>query len=191
VRDGVLDIHFFTDVNNAKVSAIVVKTQGQTQSPTLASEVMFAVNAGGPAYVGTDGTVYQADTGFSGGTTYTRAVAIAGTEDDVLYQSERYGNFAYAIPVPNGEYIVTLKFAEIYWTAPGKRVFDVEIEGLEVLPELDLVAQVGPATAYNATIPVIVTDGVLDIHFFTDVNNAKVSAIVVETQGHTPQAPAH
>jgi Malectin domain len=122
----------------------------------------------------------------SGGSTYTPSVAIAGTEDDVLYQSERFGNFAYTIPVPNGDYLVTLKFAEIYWTAAGRRLFDVLIEGREVLPDLDLVAKVGPVTAYDVAMPVRVTDGVLNIQFLSNIDNAKVSAIVVETSGQTP-----
>ena len=49
---------------------------------------------------------------FSGGSTYSRTTPISGTNDDVLYQSERYGNFAYNVPLPNGHYVVTLHFAE-------------------------------------------------------------------------------
>jgi hypothetical protein len=186
VTDGVLNIQFVSSINYAKVSAIVVETQEDTPPPPPDPEVIFAVNAGGATYVGNDGTVYQADTRFSGGQTYTRSVAIAGTEDDVLYQSERYGNFAYAVPVSTGDYVVTLKFAEIFWTAAGKRLFDVVIEGREVLGDLDLVAKVGPLTAYDVTVPVLVTDGVLNIQFVSSINYAKVSAIVVETQEDTP-----
>ena len=82
-------------------------------------EEMFAVNAGGSQYGGADGTVYDADPWFSGGNTYTTTAAIAGTTDDRLYQSERYGNFSYAIPVANGDYLVTLKFAETLLVAGG------------------------------------------------------------------------
>jgi hypothetical protein len=33
------------------------------------------------------------------------------------------------VPVANSDYVVTLKFAEIYFSAAGMRVFDVLIEG--------------------------------------------------------------
>ena len=116
---------------------------------------------------------------FSGGNTYSTTTAIAATEDDLLYQSERYGNFSYNIPVKNGEYEVTLKFAEIYWTTAGQRVFDVLIEGKTVISKLDLVAKVGSKAAYNVTVPVIVADGMLNISFQSVVDFAKISAITV------------
>ncbi len=142
-------------------------------------EEVFAVNAGGPAYIDTTGTIYQADNSFIGGKTSQETVAIAETEDDPLYQTERYGNFSYAIPVPNGDYMVTLRFAEIKWSTAGKRIFAVKIEGEELLSNIDLVAQVGPYSAYDVIVPVSVLDGVLDIEFQTEIDNAQVSAIVV------------
>ena len=65
--------------------------------------------------------------------TYSTGSAIANTVDDTLYQSERYWNASgggYRFDVPNGQYQVDLKFAEIYQTAAGRRVFDVVIEGV-------------------------------------------------------------
>jgi hypothetical protein len=169
VSDGTLNIGFHSVVNYAKVSAIVVEPV----------DVEFAVNAGGAQYVDGSGVVYQGDTRFSGGNTYTATAAIAGTNDDRVYQSERYGNFSYAIPVADGDYLVTLKFAEIYFTKAGQRVFDVTIEGDEVVTDLDLVAEVGPKVAYDQTFPVHVSDGTLNIGFHSVVDYAKVSAIVV------------
>jgi hypothetical protein len=145
-------------------------------------QVVFAVNAGGPGYTAGDGTVYQVDTQYSGGATFTTSASIAGTADDRLYQSERYGNFSYSIPVSNGAYVVTLKFAEIYWAEVGQRVFDVLIEGREVISNLDLIAQGGRYTAYDVAISVMVSDGVLNIVFRPVKHNAQVSAIIVERQ---------
>jgi hypothetical protein len=169
VADGVLNIAFQSVVNNAKVSAIKV----------VPREVIFAVNAGGPEYITATEEIYEADADFTGGGTYTTTAAIAGTEDDRLYQSERYGNFSYTMPVANGEYEVTLKFAEIYFTSVGQRVFNVLIEGKTVISKLDLVAQVGSKVAYDVVVPVTVADGVLNLAFQSVVNNAKVSALKV------------
>jgi hypothetical protein len=145
----------------------------------ISDSVFFAINAGGPEYVDTNGTVYMADTNFSGGKTYRTVKSIGGTQEETVYQSERYGDFSYDIPVPNGNYIVTLKFAEIYWRAADRRRFDVEIQGNEVVSNLDIFATVGQDSAIDVDVPVSVLDGVLKIDFFTDKDNAKVSGIKI------------
>src|SRR5208337_695952 len=76
------------------------------------SPISFAVHAGGGQYTDTAGVVYQADTDYAGGTIASTTAAITGTTDPTLYQSERYGNFSYNVPLANGNYTVTLKFAE-------------------------------------------------------------------------------
>jgi len=150
-----------------------------------ANQPVFAVNCGGPQYTDGSGIVYSADAHYVGGSIYSNAVAIEGTEDDVLYQTERFGSsFSYAVPLPNGTYQVTLQFAEIYayMSASGKRVFDVSIEGREVVSNLDLFAANGKYKAYNVTLPVTLTDGTLNIDFRADVGQAKVNAILVTKQ---------
>jgi hypothetical protein len=176
VSDGVLTISFQSVVESATVSAIVVEP----------ATVVFAVNAGGKQYVDANGTVYQADGRFSGGTTHTTSAAITGTKDPKLYQSERVGNFSYNIPVANGDYVVSLKFAEIDGTQVGQRVFNVLMEGVKVINNLDLAARVGANKAYNMTKTVHVSDGVLTIGFQPVVGNATVSAITVLQRGVTP-----
>jgi hypothetical protein len=149
--------------------------------PSPGGLVLAAVNAGGTQFTGADGTSYQSDALFSGGSTYRTTAAIAGTTDDALYQSERYGNFSYNVPVANGDYVVTLKFAEIYFSSPGRRTFDVFIEGAKVVSNLDVYAQAGRNAAYDVTVSVRVTDGMLNITFQSLIDSAKVSAIVVKT----------
>ena len=99
---------------------------------------VHAINAGGTAYTTTGGVAYSADQFFSGGKTFKTTAAIANTVDDALYQSERFGAFSYAMPVADGTYKVTLKFAENFFTAAGKRVFDVTAEGKLVIDNLDI-----------------------------------------------------
>ncbi len=96
VTDGTLNLNFITgSANNPKVSAIEV-----VPNPTLATRI----NAGGAEYVGS-GTRFSADTQFSGGAVFSnRSVDIDNTTDDELYRTERYGNFAYSLPVTNGSY---------------------------------------------------------------------------------------
>jgi bifunctional ADP-heptose synthase (sugar kinase/adenylyltransferase) len=62
-----------------------------------------------------------------------------------VYQSERAGTFTYTIPgmVAGSQHTVLLHFAEYYWTAAGKRVFNVTINGTKVLSNFDIYATAG------------------------------------------------
>jgi hypothetical protein len=144
----------------------------------------LAINSGGGMFTGADGTAYLADNYASGGNTYSTTDNISGTADDVLYRSERFGNFSYNIPVDNGSYDVQLKFAEVYFTASNKRVFDVRMEGNLVINDLDIHAKVGHDARYDETHTIDVTDGVLNIQLIGVKNNAKICAIDVKPSGN-------
>jgi beta-galactosidase len=101
---------------------------------------------------------------------------IAGTTNDELYRTYRKGTFAYRMPVANGAYRVTLKFA-----APGRTgVFNVNAERQRTITGLDVLAEAGPNTALDRTFVTTVTDGVLDLEFVPQVGDAVVSAISLE-----------
>ena len=155
------------------------KTLTVTQSGSPQGRVVFAVNSGGDEYVDKNGVVYQSDKYYLGGWSGSTAADISETGDVPLHQTERYGNFSYAIPLVNGKYQVTLKFNEFYWSAPGQRIFDVWLEGTQVLTNFDIFASVGKNRPYDVSFPVSVTDGQLDIDFRATVDYAKVSAITV------------
>ncbi|MGM0718691.1 MAG: malectin domain-containing carbohydrate-binding protein, partial [Halobacteriota archaeon] len=161
--------------------------------PADGGATSFAVNAGGDAYTATDGTEFQADTDFDGGTSFTTGESgtpsdpeISNTDDDELYYTERYGDFSYDTPLEDGEYEVTLHFAELYQGVAndggeGDRLFDVSIEGQQVLSEYDIYAEAGGEhAAITESFTAEVTDGELNVEFTTVEDNAKVSAIEVE-----------
>jgi hypothetical protein len=146
----------------------------------LEGTIVFATNCGGSAFTSGDGVIFTADSKFTSGNTYSVGNAIAGTTDQVLYRSERYGtNFSYNIPLPNGTYQIMLMFAEIYHTSANSRVFNVAIEDLPVITKLDIYAEVGSNTAYNELHLVTVTDDTLNISITGVKDNAKISAIKV------------
>jgi hypothetical protein len=155
---------------------VVITVNPANPAPTF---VPVRINAGGPAFTDSIGRVWAADKYFTGGTTFSMASAIAGTVDDALFQTERYGNFSYAIPVPNGTYTITLRFAELYWTSAGKRVFNVTVEGQPALTNLDIFALAGANAVLDRVVTATVADGTLNIGFITVADNAKVSAIEV------------
>ena len=157
-------------------------------------EIVYAINAGGNTYQSSaSGIEYLDDetTGWlSGGDPYSVTDAIGGTTDDTLYQTERYGDFGFAIPIDNASYDVVLKFAEIYQDNPGARVFDVEMEEERVIRNLDLIFRTDKYTAYDVVMPVEVIDGELNIDFITVTNNAKLSALEVREEGAGVKDPS-
>ncbi|MRH99183.1 carbohydrate-binding protein [Kriegella sp. EG-1] len=144
------------------------------------------INVGGSEITASNNT-YVADSYSTGGNLFNRSIAIENTSDDLLYQTERYGNFTYEIPIPiAGEYDIRLHFVELYFgvanTAGGEgsRVFNVSIEGNPVLTDYDMSTEVSPATALIKDFDnVSVTDGFATIQFSSVVENPKVSAIEI------------
>ncbi len=138
------------------------------------------INSGGPAL--TMGA-WIADQYFTGGETYAEYVPISGTMNDVMYQDERWGDFSYKVPVPNGKYLVRLHFVEIYWTSAGHRLFNVDIEnGQGILTNYDIWNEAGGGM--NAAVAeefkaINVTDGFMDINFVSISDNAKISGIEI------------
>ncbi|MEM7742684.1 MAG: malectin domain-containing carbohydrate-binding protein [Pseudomonadota bacterium] len=90
--------------------------------------------------------------------------------------------------VDNGDYQVRLYFAELFATASGQRIFDVEVEGDLVLDDYDIFADVGQNTAVLKSFNTTVIDGNLDVDFTTVVDNAKISAIEIIKLGSPGEA---
>ena len=166
---------------------------------------VICINAGGDDYTATDGRFFMADAYFTAATggTYSTTESIANTDDDPLFQTERYGDpFSYVIPVTDGDYTVELMFAEIFHGVAsgggdgvaGDRIFSVDLEGSTVLSEYDIIAEAGaPLTAITETFNTTVTDGEIDLTFYLGTNgvdNAKVSAICVTPANEPPTADA-
>jgi Malectin domain/Legume lectin domain/Chitobiase/beta-hexosaminidase C-terminal domain/Fn3 associated len=153
-----------------------------TFTSTASTSSAIRVHSGGAAYTDSTGQTWSADTGFSAGQTASTANSIKNTTDPALYQTERYGSFSYQFAVPNGAHNVTLKFAEIYWTTTGQRIFNVSINGTQVLTNFDIVAAAGaPLTAIDKTFPVTVSNGTVTIQFILgSIDYPKVSAVEIQ-----------
>ncbi|WP_276166298.1 malectin domain-containing carbohydrate-binding protein [Zobellia alginiliquefaciens] len=151
------------------------------------------INAGGDQITGPEGEIFKEDEYFNSGSEYGKTVDIVGTDDDELYQSERYtnnkGSFEYQIPVAlSGEYDIRLHFAEIFFgvdenqldKGPGARVFNVVIEGNEVLSNFDILSETDPATALVKEFDnITITDGFASIFFNGVVQSPKVNGIEI------------
>lgn len=107
-------------------------------------------------------------------------VNVANTTDDVLFWSERTGNFSYALPIGNGDYVVELGFVETIFSSAGQRKFDVTVEGILALDDLDIYAEAGARnTALVKTLPVTVTDGQIDIAFVGVTRDALLCTLLI------------
>jgi len=153
-------------------------------------QTLVRINAGGPDFTTATQKLFVADQYYTG-IDRTSSIAsgdILNTTNDVLYRSARCSpSFSYNIPVVNNNVNVILHFAETYFGAPGKkggagsRQFHVNIEGRRKLTNYDIFTATGGALrAVAVTIPVTVTDGVLNIDFLTGAADLpRVSAIEV------------
>ncbi len=141
------------------------------------SAAQLRINSGGADFTDINGDLFVADKafvagdfGFQGGTANSTNSAIAGTDDDLLYQTFREGSsFGYIFDnLTVDDYTVTLFFTEPFAPRSGARVFDVTAEGTVVLDNFEIfVAAGGRFTAHTETFIVNVSDGQLNIDFDT------------------------
>ena len=147
------------------------------------------INVGAAAdTTGVNNQTWLADTNFTGGQASTVTDAIANTENDFIYQSQRAGdNFSYSIPVEDGNYQVNLYLAELDFDNSGQREFDVALEGDTVLDNYDIWRDTknafldGGDTAKVVQISdlSVIRDGAIDLEFTSELNNATVAGIEI------------
>jgi len=67
-------------------AGLLVEVEYTENGGSSSSRSGYAINSGGASFIATDGTTYQGDGFFSGGTSSDSSEAIAGTSDDQIYQ---------------------------------------------------------------------------------------------------------
>jgi O-glycosyl hydrolase len=167
-----------TNSAGSATSANATLTVTAAAPPPTGTQVI-AIGSGSAAPAST----YKADMDVNGGTMYTPnptgTITTAGVTNPAplaVYKNERYGAFTYTIPglTPGGTYTVRLHFVEIFWTAAGKRNFNVNINGTRVLSAFDIFAAAGGANKVN-------------IQQFTATANAAGQIVVTYSNGSVDQ----
>jgi hypothetical protein len=132
-----------SDSGTSEPSNVASATLPDNGGP-IAQDVL-QIDAGGGA-VGT----WVADEDFSGGTATStgnliNTTLVPNAAPQGVYQTNRFGPMTYTIPglTAGAQYIVNLHFAEMFWTEPGQREFNVLINGNEVLRNFDILAAAG------------------------------------------------
>jgi O-glycosyl hydrolase len=139
---------FAVKVTNSAGSATSANATLTVTAAATAGSQVVAIGSGSSAASGT----FKADTDVSGGTMYTpnptgtiTTTGVTNPAPLAVYKNERYGAFTYTVPglTPGATYNVRLHFVEIFWTASGKRNFNVAINGTKVLNAFDIFATAG------------------------------------------------
>jgi hypothetical protein len=145
-----------------------------------------SINCGGSA-----ASPFVADTDFGGGTAASTTHAIntsnwltSPVPPQSVLQTERYGQMTYRMGgfTPLSSRSVTLYFSEKYWTAAGKRLFNVIINGNQVLTDFDVFVEAGGEfIAVQHTFPTTANSSGQVVVQFTigSADNPLVNGIVV------------
>ncbi|XP_061188543.1 malectin-A-like [Saccostrea echinata] len=160
-------------------------------------DVFWAVNCGGEAHTDVHGIRYQKDPAQVGiASDYGKTLMIDRVvpQDQILYQTERYhmSTFGYEIPIKeDGDYVLVLKFCEVWFTSPNKKVFDVTLNGEHTVVEnLDIYNKVGRGVAHDEIIPFSVRNGKLKVNGETSKINGKVSVEFIKGEYDNPKINA-
>ncbi|KOB69878.1 Malectin [Operophtera brumata] len=158
------------------------------KTATGLGEIIYAVNAGGPEHTDIYGVHYESDLvqGRVGtASDYGKQLVMIGRvppKDEILYQTERYyhSTFGYDIPAKSdGNYVLVLKFSEVYFNAPNMKVFDVVLNGDHtIVADLDIFDKVGRGAAHDEYIPYSIKKGKL--YFNEEESDIRGGKIKVE-----------
>lgn len=135
---------------------------------TSLGQIIYAINAGGDSHVDSYGVRYDRDplmgkVGTASDFGKQLVIGRVPQNDQILYQTERYhhSTFGYDIPIrEDGNYVLVLKFSEVYFNAPNMKVFDVVLNGDHtIVTDLDIFDIVGRGVAHDEYIPFSVSRG--------------------------------
>ena len=100
-----------------------------------------------------------------------------------LFSCSQYSLPALKLQVPNGAVKVTLRFCENHFAEPGKRIFDVKLQGRTAISKLDIFAKAGgKLKPLDLTVDTQVDNGTLDLVLRASVDKGCISAMILTGQ---------
>jgi hypothetical protein len=150
------DVKVFTDITPASDGLLHLEFSGEDGKQAILSAIEILPGFRGhirpvrllarqTPYYSNDSHWWSPDNYFQGGQLAAYTAPVKGTGDPELYETERWGNFSYAIPVSPGIYSVILHFAVRHtdWDQPSSasgenrvpvaHIFDVYCNGNALL----------------------------------------------------------
>ncbi|KAJ3604145.1 hypothetical protein NHX12_028886 [Muraenolepis orangiensis] len=164
----------------------------------LAERVIWAVNAGGEAHTDMHGINFKKDPlegklGKASDYGVRLPILRSSPEDQVLYQTERYNEdtFGYEVPIrEEGDYILVMKYAEVYFAQSQQKVFDVRLNGHVVVKDLDIFERVGHSTAHDEIVSFSIRRGKLSVQGEVSTFNGKLTVEFVKGYYDNPKVCA-
>ncbi|MCK9641515.1 MAG: malectin domain-containing carbohydrate-binding protein [Prolixibacteraceae bacterium] len=124
----------------------------------------------------------------------TLNIPIANTLNDALYQKETWIDIiapsaTFTFPnIVNGNYTVHLHFVD--WSTnthnPGDRVFAVALQGSTVIPNLDIISEVGKNAALLKSFDVTVSNSQITLTITKNIFYPEIAAVEILPQGVAP-----
>lgn len=154
------------------LEARLARLRRPAATPAVAppADVVHRVNVCGGRFVAPNGDVWEKDPFFQPGMqcAHERDAPIEFTDRPELYRGQRFGlhqspRLDFTIPLANGTYEIDLHFAELFHNYPGRRQFDIAIEGRTVEERHDVAREVGPKAAEIRRFTATVNDGALSL----------------------------
>ncbi len=160
---GMADVKVFGGLQPASDGTVHLEFSGEDGRPAMVSAIEILPGLKGhirpvrvlarqSPYYSNDSHWWSPDNYFEGGQLATYAQEVTGTDDPELYETERWGNFSYAVPVTPGRYSVVLHFAARH-SRPGEptsetadlvsNVFNVFCNGRALLSNFNVVSEAG------------------------------------------------
>jgi parallel beta-helix repeat protein len=191
VTDGILNINFRAIQNRATISGLAVTQMlpDGNHFDNEANDVQIHLNTGenldleyrSMPFLGESPSTSYFENSF------TFKNSSAGGEP--IYHAERNAvHLEYAIPVPNGSYTVVTYHNELWFghsgpsAQPGRRVFDISLEGNLVKEDVDLFVENKNNPTSFVFENIEVTDGILNLSLNAKSNRATLSGISIVGQ---------
>ena len=183
------------DPRPGSVSAASPSSDHRWLLEQLAEHRVLRLNCGGEDHETKDGKRWSRDRFFLGGASSDKksgpkeSEAYAPGDDKAVHGVERVFSGArgtyhlgYDIPLPPGRWRVSLHFVESAHRLPGRRIFDIFLEGKAVLEGYDPVLA-GFTMLDIRPFEIEVADGTLQIDFLAHQDVPRISALEVEAIG--------
>jgi len=160
---GMADVKVFARLQPANDGALHLEFSGEEGKPAMVSAIEIVPGVKGhirpvrvlarqSPYYSNESHWWSPDNYFEGGQLASYTQEVTGTDDPELYETERWGNFSYAIPVTPGRYTVVLHFAARR-SKPGEpsnenadhvpNIFSVFCNGKALLENFNLASEAG------------------------------------------------
>lgn len=171
-----------------------INTAGATQAALDAPNMNWAedVNGGGASPYRNNGS------NISGASYNSVDASVPAYTPMAIFSTERWDtgsnpDMEWDFPITEaGTYEIRMYFLNSYGgtSTPGKRVFDIEVEGAIAFDDFDIVSQFGHKAAGMVTYQVTVSDGNLDINFPRVIGDPLINGIEILKANLVPAGPS-